>query len=171
MIMAVDYWVLVPKASEQNVSGTVPDAFVVTVNQGSALDNQLLSNFSGQVTVGGKTGFLRAGPFTTMDAVNAYLKVGAQNAGTQIPGVDITPGGGLAPANPLSGITGVADSIAKLAGTVKGIFDALSDWKMWASIGWILLGALLVGFALFKLTHASQIIERGAGEFAKGLVA
>lgn len=100
------------------------------------------------------------GPYATEAEANAA-----------IPGIQSkTPAPGELAQSPLGGIAGVADAIAKLAGTIKGIFDALSDWRMWASLGWILLGSLLVGVALFKLMHGAQIVEQGAGEVLKGFV-
>lgn len=135
--MATDYWVLVPKQSEQNVAGVVPDAFVITLPSGSALDEKLLSNYAGQVSANGKTGFQRAGPFTSQAAVDAYLKVGAQNAASPIPGVDITPSGGLTATNPL-------DALAGIASALRAFYDEVTNVRVWVSLGWLTIGAIML---------------------------
>lgn len=147
---ALDYWVFVPKQSEQDVAGVVADAFIESVPQGSALDTKLLSNFAGQVTVNGRTGYQRAGPFTSQADAEAYLKVGAQNTGTQIPGVDITPGGGLAVSNPVAG--------------VSAFLAKLGQASLWLRVGEVALGIVLVAVGLAKLipgfTPAQMIAKR-----------
>ena len=145
--MATDYWVLVPSASEMNVAGVVSDAFVVTTPQGSALDKQLLSNYTGKVTVGGKSGYLRAGPFTTLAAVQAYLKVGAQNAGTQIPGVSITPGGGVTASNPLSGIDAIG-----------AFFSTLGQANTWIRVAKVVVGGVLLIVGIVHITGADNAV-------------
>lgn len=144
--MAVDYWVLVPKQSEMNVSGPVADAYVVPLPQGSAIDNQLLSNYTGPVTVNGRTGYLRAGPFTSMAAVNAYLKVGAKNASTPVPGIQIKPGGGVAVSNPVTGA--LTD--------VNSFLSRLTSANTWLRVGEFVLGALLILAGALKLSGASS---------------
>lgn len=151
---ALDWWVLVPKLSEQNVAGTVADAFIVSTPQGSAADKTLLNTDSGKVTVGGRSGYRRAGPYPNKAAAQAYLKVGAQNVGTQIPGVDITPGGGLTASVP-SPLAAVAAFLAKLG-----------QAALWLRIGEVALGLVLVGVGLAKLVPAftpAQMIAKKAG--------
>lgn len=146
---ATDWWVLVPKASEMNVAGTVSDAFVVTAEQGSAIDKQLLSNYTGKVTVGGKSGYLRAGPFTSRADVDAYLKVGAQDVSTPIPGVDIKPGGGLSAHNPLTGLAAIGD-----------FFNKLSDPHLWVRVAKVMVGGVMLLVGLAHITGASgQIMD------------
>lgn len=154
IVAALDYWVLVPKQSEQNVTGVVADAFIESVPQNSAIDQKLLSNYAGQVTINGRTGYQRAGPFTTMAAAKAYLKVGAQNAASPIPGVDITPGGGLTAAVPTP-LAAVAAFLAKLG-----------QASLWLRVGEVALGLVLVAVGVAKLVPAftpAQMIAKRLG--------
>lgn len=154
---ALDYWVLVPSASEMNVAGTVPNAFIVSVQQGSAVDKQLLGNFTGRVTVGGRSGYLRAGPYTTLAAAQAYLKVGAQNANTPVPGVQVKPGGGLAVTNPLNGLLHWALNVTGISG-----------WFARAlKVGF---GGILMIMGIAKLTHSEDKILKVAPIAAKALM-
>lgn len=157
IVAALDYWVLVPKQSEQNVTGVVADAFIESTPQGSAIDTKLLSNYAGQVTINGRTGYQRAGPFTTLAAAQAYLKVGAQNAASPIPGVAITPGGGLTGALP-SPIAAVAAFLAKLG-----------QAALWLRVGEVALGLVLVAVGVAKLVPAftpAQMIAKRVGAAA-----
>lgn len=154
VVAALDYWVLVPKLSEQNVSGTVADAFIESTPQGSAADTTLLNTDSGKVTLGGRAGYRRAGPYTTLAAAQAYLKVGAQNAASPIPGIDITPGGGLTAAVPTP-IAAVAAFLAKLG-----------QAALWLRIGEVALGLVLVAVGVAKLVPAftpAQMIAKRVG--------
>jgi hypothetical protein len=140
-----DWWVLVPRLSEQNVAGTVADAFIVSTPQGSAADKTLLGTDSGQVTVGGRSGYRRAGPFTSQAAAQAYLKVGAQNTGTQIPGVDITPSGGVTASNPLQGLAAIGD-----------FFSRLTQASTWIRVAKVISGGLLLVIGLVHITGADN---------------
>lgn len=139
--MADDFWVLVPKQSEQNVSGTVADAFIVSTPQGSALDNKLLGNFAGQVSSGGKSGYLRAGPYPSMAAAQAYLGRGASSTPGPVPGTSISPGGGVSLASPFSSIQNA----------LTAFYDVVTNGKMWRSLGWVALGVvlMLLGLAMW----------------------
>lgn len=134
-----DYWVLVAKQSEMNVAGTTPaaDTWVVQLQPGSALDSKLLSNYTGSVTVNGRTGYLRAGPFTSQAGVNAYLQVGAQTANSPIPGIGISPGGGLTLDNPLSGIESFLQPITTF-------LHDLTSASFWERVLLVLVGVGLV---------------------------
>lgn len=151
MAVKNDYWVLVPKQSEMNVSGTVADAFVVILAQGSALDKKLLGNYTGKVTVGGRSGYLRAGPFTTKADVDAYLKVGAQSTGTGIPGLNINPQGGFSVSNPLAGLSDIAN-----------FFDKLGQAHTWLRVAEVLLGLGLIAIGIAKMTNAVPIATKAA---------
>lgn len=139
-----DYWVLVPTAAEQNAAGTVSGAFVVSVADGSAADAQLLGNYAGKVTIGGRSGYLRAGPFTTAAAAAAYLKTGATSTSTPIPGVDITPSGGVTSSNPL------------IPASVGTFFDALTSANTWIRVAKVVVGGLLLIIGLVHITGATD---------------
>jgi hypothetical protein len=147
--MATDYFVLVPKASEMNVSGTVPDAFIVSVAQGSPVDKQLTGNYTGKVTVGGKSGYLRAGPYTSRADAQAYLKVGAKDASTPIPGVSIKPGGGVTVHNPLTGLDAIG-----------AFFNTLTQSNTWVRVAKVIVGGALLIAGIAHITGASgQIMD------------
>lgn len=152
IVPALDYWVLVPKQSEMNVAGVVADAFIESTPQGSAIDKKLLSNYTGQVTINGRTGYQRAGPFTSLAAARAYLKVGAQNTSSPIPGIAIKPGGGLAVSNPLDAV---------------GAFLAkLGQASTWLRVAEVALGLVLVAVGVAKVVPAftpAQMIAKRAG--------
>jgi hypothetical protein len=138
-----DYWVLVPTAAEQNAAGTVSGAFVVSVADGSAADAQLLGNYAGKVTIGGRSGYLRAGPFTTLAAADAYLKVGAQSTSTPIPGVDISPSGAVTTSNPLAGLAAIGQ-----------FFTSLGEANTWIRVAKVVVGGVMLIVGLVHITGA-----------------
>lgn len=126
-----------------NAAGTVADAFIVSVPQGSAVDKQLAGNYAGKVTVGGRSGYLRAGPFTSQAAAQSYLKVGAQNT-TIVPGLDVTPGGQLTASNPLNFLQPVGQ-----------FFRDLASPNTWIRITKVVVGGLLLVIGLVHITGIS----------------
>lgn len=145
--MASDYWVMVKTAAEANASGPTPaaDTFTFSTPQGSSFDNAMLQNPTGPVQApDGQTLYLRAGPFTSESDVQAYLQTGAQNASTPIPGVDITPGGSVTLSNPLSALAGVARALADFVGFLEHVWKTITNWRAWASAGWLLVGLLML---------------------------
>jgi len=146
--MATDYWVLVPTASEMNATGVVANAFVVSVAQGSAIDKELLGNTSAKVTVSGKSGYLRAGPFTTLAAANAYLKVGAKTTPSPIPGVGITPSGGVT-SNAIPGLSQIGD-----------FFGALTSSNTWIRVAKVLVGGILLIMGLVHMTGTESAVKK-----------
>lgn len=154
--MSTHWFVLVPQQSEMNVSGTVKDAFVITTAEGSALDKQLTGNYEGRVTVNGRSGYLRAGPFTSAADVNAYLKVGAQDASTPVPGVKIKPEGGIKFTNPLSGLQAIGK-----------FFAALGQASTWIRVAEGLLGIGLIAVGLAKITNTDTTLKKAAVSAAK----
>lgn len=168
--MATHWFVLVAKQSEANVAGTTPaaDTHIVTVTQGSAIDNQLTGNYEGQVTVSGVTGYLRAGPFTSQADAQAYLGTGAQTAPLPgIPGVSVSPGGNLSAADPFAGLAGVATALAKFGAGITDFFKAMEDGKMWRSLGWVGLGAAFTVIGL--LVWLRKPITRAVGTAVKAV--
>jgi hypothetical protein len=139
--MANLWFVLVPTQAEQNVAGTVADAFIVEVAQGSAVANELTNNYAGKVTVGGKSGYLRAGPFTTLAAAQAYLQVGAQTTSTPIPGLGITPGGQITATNPLNFLQPIGQ-----------FFSDLGKANTWIRVAKVVVGGLLLIIGLVHIT-------------------
>ena len=167
--MATTWWIVVPSLSEQNVTATPSDAIIATVSDTSIQYHTWLNTDSGGASYNGKTYYRRMGPFTSLsDAQNAY-NTGATNASTPIPGVDITPGGGITTSNPLSGITGIAHGIAAISGVIKGIWDTLTNWRMWASLGWLVLGVVLLiaGMLMWKGKQIAQVAPGPVGTAAR----
>lgn len=48
--------------------------------------------------------------------------------------------------NPL---TSVAEALAGVGGGIAAFYHAITDGKMWRSLGWLVMGAVLIGLALF----------------------
>lgn len=141
--MALDWWVLVPVA-EKDIQTRPPDAIVYSVPQGSSIDNSwTANNQSPAVTVGGKQYVPLIGPFGSQaDAQSAQVQNPGPGSGI-IPGIiggatgNLGSGVGLSLPNPLSGL----EAIAKIFGDFS---RAVTDGKMWRSLGWLLLGILLM---------------------------
>lgn len=135
--MAQTWWIVVPSLDERNVAATPKDALIAQVPDTSTQYGTWLNTDNGGASYQGKTYYRRMGPFTSLKDAQAAFKTGATNAASPIPGVDITPGGGLTAVNPLAGIEG----LSKIFGD---FFSGLTNGKMWRSLGWVLLGILLM---------------------------
>lgn len=143
--MAQTWWIVVPSLSDQERNGqaTPADAIIAQVSDSSQQYKTWLNTDNGGATYNGKTYYRRMGPFTNLkDAQDAY-KTGAQNAPTGIPGIDITPQGGITTSNPFQGLADVANALAKIGAVMFDIGKAVTDGKMWRSLGWLILGLLL----------------------------
>lgn len=111
-----------------------------------------------------------SGPYSTNAAATAVANGEPQNsnASTPIPGVDISPGGGITTSNPFSGLAGIANAVAKAGAVFYDVGQAVTDGKMWRSLGWLLLGLLLIagGIALFagkQLTPIGALTKAVSG--------
>jgi hypothetical protein len=149
--MADVWFVLVPEASEMNAAGTVSNAFIVELAQGSTVANELTANYTGEVSVDGKSGYLRAGPFPSLAAAQAYLKVGAQNTPSPIPGLDITPGGQITASNPLEFLQPIGQ-----------FFHDLANANTWIRVAKVIAGGMLLIIGLAHITGASNAIASTA---------
>lgn len=86
------------------------------------------------------------GPYPTRAAAQAQAKA---DTAAQAAGTETGSGGTGTSSNPKTNIN--IDPLAGIAGSLEAFFGALTDGKMWRSIGWILLGILLMllGVALW----------------------
>lgn len=142
--MANTWWIVVPSLSEQNVQATPKDAIIAEVSDTSHQYQVWLNTDSGGAVYNGKTYYRRMGPFTSLkDAQNAF-KTGATNANTQIPGVQITPGGGLTTTNPLSGLDAIG-----------AFFNALTQANTWIRVAKVVAGGVLLVVGLVHITGAA----------------
>lgn len=66
--------------------------------------------------------------------------------------------------NPLAGVGNPLKGIDELAAVAKAAFNALTDGKLWRSLGWVILGLLLLfaGVALFFKKQLGQAAEVAA---------
>lgn len=64
----------------------------------------------------------------------------------------------------LQGIMGIPDSVSKTAGVFSTAWATVTDFRMWRSLGWLLLGVVLIiiGFVIWN-RHA---IGAAAGTIA-----
>jgi hypothetical protein len=76
-----------------------------------------------------------AGPFRTKQAAQAYEDAIGKNTLIPPPGTPVV--GNVQVPNPLSGLAAIGAALAKAVGY-------LSDLSMWRSLGWLLLGAVLI---------------------------
>lgn len=137
--MANTWWIVVPNTSdaERNAAATPKDAIIAEVSDTSGQYNTWLNTDNGGASYHGKTYYRRMGPFTSLkDAQDAY-KTGATPASTPIPGLKINPDGSYSLSNPLSGLQAIAKVMADIG-------SALTNGKMWRSLGWLMLGLVLV---------------------------
>lgn len=68
-------------------------------------------------------------------------------------------------------ITGLVSSVGPLSGPLKlagGILEALVNYRMWRSLGWLLLGLVLLTMGFLLLNRKG--IEGAAGTAAKAAV-
>lgn len=69
--------------------------------------------------------------------------------------------------NPFSGLAGIASAVAKIGAVFYDIGKFVTDGKMWRSVGWLLLGILLIaaGVALFagkQVTPVGRLLKQAA---------
>lgn len=152
--VAETWWIVVPSAAEQNVTATPKDAVIAEVTDTSPQYRTWLSTDSGGAAYQGKTYYRRQGPFTSLAAAQAAYKTGATNAASPIPGVDITPGGGLTPADPLNAIPGLAQ--------IGDFFAALTQANTWIRVAKVAVGGALLIIGLAHMTGASNAVASAA---------
>lgn len=160
---ATVWWWVVPPA-QQGDSSRPSSAQLITTTTSGALYDALLSNGTG--TLNGQQVSRFQGPFTSEaearaanpsggsvgQVIAAGAGAGAAAAGgvglPTIPGVDA---GGFS--NPLA-------PLGDVAAALKAFFSAVTDYKMWRSVAWIMLGLILIvnGILLWL-----RIPQRAAG--------
>jgi hypothetical protein len=144
------WWVVVPLA-QQNVQPRPPDAMVVSTQVGSAFYNTLLNTDSGTVTASGKQWVRYMGPFNS--------QAEAQSAAPGPIGIGNWVAAGIA--GTMIGAGGASPTAAVNTGT--GIVDALGGFNLEAwfmRIGEILLGLVLVGVGIARITGAQNAISK-----------
>jgi hypothetical protein len=149
--MANTWWIVVPSVAEQNVQATPKDAIIAEVPDTSQQYRIWLNTDSGGATYQGKTYYRRQGPFTSLKDAQGAFKTGATNANSPIPGVQITPGGSLTPANPIPGLTQIGD-----------FFAALTQANTWIRVAKIVIGGALLIAGIAHITGADNAIARTA---------
>lgn len=88
------------------------------------------------------------GPYNTQaDAKNAVTS-GAVTPPSGAPKGGL---GGVAtgsPSNPFAGIADVAHALAGIGAFFTDAWKMITNWRMWASLGWVVLGILLIGIGI-----------------------
>jgi hypothetical protein len=154
--MATTTWWFVVFPASENPGNTFPaHAQIVSAQQGSPAYNAWTAN--GAYTIAGVSWQVDAGPFPTqkqaqdwapqpltiVDWVGAAVAGVLVGAGNQSPSTAVPEGQAAASA--------VTDPLTGVAGALEAFYQAITDGKTWRSIGWLLLGILLmiVGVALW----------------------
>jgi hypothetical protein len=142
------WWVMVPAGTPDEPPDS-PDAQIIQT--ASATD-------PGTVTLGGKAYVRRAGPYPSKsDAQHAAPVGGLQFIGIVIgaaagAGAAAASGNGAAaPAAAAAGAStggAIPSAFGDVASALSAFYDKLTDGKMWRSLGWLLLGVLLITFGL-----------------------
>ena len=149
--MAVKIWWFVVYPASEHPGNTFPaNARIVAAQEGSPAYNAWAAN--GAYTIAGVSWQRDAGPFptrqqaqqwaprplSTFDWVAAGVAGVLIGAGTQQPSTAVPAGQAAAADAPY------LVPLAGLAGSAEAFFTALTDGKMWRSLGWVLLGVLLL---------------------------
>jgi hypothetical protein len=92
-----------------------------------------------------------SGPYTTLAAADQVAAGRPPNAAAPgpLPGTSISPGGGISASNPLTGLAAIGD-----------FFQRLTQASTWLRVGEVLLGAILIGVAMARITHAPNAISK-----------
>lgn len=159
---AIDWWIVTDLNS--NIS-------IISTAVGSAADDALKSS-NPQATIGGTDYIALDKAFTSSAAASAALpgiKKFEQGSG---PGTPTVPPFALGPNQPagqaaqqagqdvIAAGEAAANPLGDVAAALKSFFSAVTDYKMWRSVGWILLGLILMvnGILLWL-----KIPQRAAG--------
>ena len=150
--MANKWWVAINTGSSSTFSGADffgPPSGYQVFQAGSAADESALEKtpVGGTVTLHNIIWQVGGGPYNT--------QAEAQAAVATIQKSNPAPGA-------LQQITGINPNVfSSVQNALTGFYDKLTDGKMWRSLGWIILGVLLmfIGISLYlKKTIASTII-------------
>ena len=157
------WWWVVPPA-QQNDTTRPGSAQLISTTTSGALYDALLGGGTG--TLNGQQVSRFQGPFTSESAARAANPSGGSEgqviaagagAGLQAAaGVGLPSVPGASASNPLAGI-------GDIAAAMKAFYSAVTDGKMWRSLAWILLGAVLMlaGILLWIGPSASRSIPGG----------
>lgn len=149
---AKTWWFVVYPASEHPGNAFPAGARIVSAQEGSPAYNAWTAN--GAYTIAGVSWQVDAGPFptrkqaqqwaprplTVFDWVGSAIAGVLIGAGTQQPSTAVPAGQAAAAAAP----DALLGPLAGIAGSFEALFTAVTDGKMWRSLGWILLGILLM---------------------------
>ena len=149
------WWFVVFPASENPGNKFPAHARIVSAQEGSAAYNAWTAN--GAYTIAGISWQVDAGPFPSKKQAQQWAPkplsivdwAGAAaagvliGAGNQQPSTAVPEGQAAAQAaDPL------LQPLAGIAGSFEAFFKAVTDGKTWRSVGWILLGILLMLFGV-----------------------
>ena len=150
------WWFVVFPASEHPGNKFPANARIVSAQEGSAAYNAWTAN--GAYTIAGVSWQVDAGPFptrkqaqqwaprplTAIDWAGAAIAGVLVGAGNQQPSTAVPEGQAAATAADL-----LLGPLAAIGGSFEAFFTAVTDGKMWRSLGWILLGLGLMYLGVF----------------------
>jgi hypothetical protein len=154
------WWVVVPPA-EQNATSVPNDALIISTQEGSQFYNTLLNTDKGTVSVKGHSYVRYMGPFPSQQAAQQAtpkpLTIGDW-VGAAVGGAMIGAGGAGAEAalGVGGGVAGAFDALSGIAGALSAFYTAITDGKLWRSVGWLLLGIFLLGLGAFLMSGVQK---------------
>lgn len=171
------WWFVVYPASEHPGNKFPANARIVSAQEGSPAYNAWVSN--GAYTIAGISWQVDAGPFPTKkqaqqwaprplsitDWAGAAIAGVLVGAGEQQPSTAVPEGQAAATAaDPLLG------PLAAIGGSFEAFFGAVTDGKMWRSLGWILLGIMLMYLGV-TLWIGGPVLRRAPAGLAREALA
>ena len=167
------WWFVVYPASEHPGNAFPANARIVSAQEGSPAYNAWTAN--GAYTIAGVSWQVDAGPFATrkqaqqwapkplgvFDWVAGAIAGVLIGAGHQQPSAAVAGGEAAAKA----GEDALLGPLAAIGGSFEALFTALTDGRMWRSLGWIILGIMLMWTGILLW------IGPGAARFPAGLAA
>lgn len=173
------WWFVVYPASEHPGNAFPAHARIVSALEGSPAYNAWASN--GAYTIAGVSWQRDAGPFATRKQAQQWAPrplsvfdwVASGVAGVLVGAGDQQPSAAVPEgrAATTAGENALVGPLAAIGGSFEAFFGAVSDGKMWRSLGWIVLGILLmiVGVVLWigPSTARRSIIGRAAPAVAQ----
>lgn len=117
------------------------------------------------VTINGQQYIRFMGPFATLEQAKKAVPPSGLNFVKILAGVTVGAATSAATGNPPTGSTGVGNPLSGLD-AIGAFFSTLTQANTWLRIGEGLLGIVLIGISLAKITGADNFIEKAVSKYA-----
>lgn len=104
------------------------------------------------------------GPFASQAAAQATIPKGAAMG----PGGPTAPGA-AAPNTSVPGTSGLFSAFSSIANALTAFYDEITNGKMWRSLGWLVLGIVLMFIGVLLWIGPDLLKRSPAGVIARGL--